>query len=253
MKWQTGSVDDNGENDEGVKVTLGTDYSGKLDPSPKKKNVKVAKKAALFKKAEVPLIILGAAVLAFIVFFLFFKPVKNQGPEKLPVENVAQDPVQERIMMLEERIALMEGQAKESEVLKKRYDQMEASLFMKIDLLTKKMEKLEARNKKILAAKAAVRPAPVKTVAKKKTPPSAGKKKTVSSTTAKSVAKKKVVVKKVAKPKAKSPSVHHTVKKGENLYRIGIKYGLKMDELRKLNKLGPDTSIYPGQKLRVKP
>jgi LysM repeat protein len=47
-------------------------------------------------------------------------------------------------------------------------------------------------------------------------------------------------------------AVYHVVQKGENLYRISLKYGLTVDELRKLNNLPPDTSIQPSQKLLVK-
>ncbi|WP_291323510.1 LysM peptidoglycan-binding domain-containing protein [Desulfonatronospira sp.] len=44
---------------------------------------------------------------------------------------------------------------------------------------------------------------------------------------------------------------YHEVQVGENLFRIGLKYGLSADELRKMNDLGPDEPIHPGQKLRV--
>ncbi len=44
---------------------------------------------------------------------------------------------------------------------------------------------------------------------------------------------------------------YHTVKAGENLYRIAIRYGLKEDELLKLNGLKKNAIIHPGDKLRV--
>jgi len=47
-------------------------------------------------------------------------------------------------------------------------------------------------------------------------------------------------------------AVYHVVQSGENLYRISLKYGLTVDELRKLNNLPPDASIQPSQKLLVK-
>lgn len=53
----------------------------------------------------------------------------------------------------------------------------------------------------------------------------------------------------VAKP---AEAVYHVVQKGENLFRIALKYGLTVDELRKLNNLPPDASIQPNQKLLVK-
>jgi LysM repeat protein len=50
-----------------------------------------------------------------------------------------------------------------------------------------------------------------------------------------------------AKPKTRL----HTVQKGETLYKISGKYGMSIEELRKLNSIGPDFKIYPGQKLKV--
>ncbi|MGB9677944.1 MAG: LysM peptidoglycan-binding domain-containing protein, partial [Candidatus Ratteibacteria bacterium] len=44
--------------------------------------------------------------------------------------------------------------------------------------------------------------------------------------------------------------VYHTVKKGENLYKIGKKYGKTPEELKKLNNL-KSSNIYPGQKIKV--
>ena len=43
----------------------------------------------------------------------------------------------------------------------------------------------------------------------------------------------------------------HEVKKGETLYQIAKKYGLTVDQVRKLNNLGPNDGIKPGQKLTV--
>ena len=44
---------------------------------------------------------------------------------------------------------------------------------------------------------------------------------------------------------------YHLVASGETLYRIAVKYGLTVDELRDLNKMTPPQPIYPGQKLLV--
>jgi uncharacterized coiled-coil protein SlyX len=44
---------------------------------------------------------------------------------------------------------------------------------------------------------------------------------------------------------------YHVVARGENLYRIAMKYGLTVDKLRDINKMTPSQSIYPGQKLLV--
>ena len=46
---------------------------------------------------------------------------------------------------------------------------------------------------------------------------------------------------------------YHIVKKGETLYRISQKYGLKVDELRRINNLKSGEEIYPEQRLKVTP
>lgn len=44
---------------------------------------------------------------------------------------------------------------------------------------------------------------------------------------------------------------YHLVKKGDNLFRIGLRYGLNTKELQKLNNLSSSDFIHPDQKLLV--
>lgn len=46
-------------------------------------------------------------------------------------------------------------------------------------------------------------------------------------------------------------SKSHVIKKGENLYRISLKYGIKLQQLLDWNNLKLDSVIVPGQSLRV--
>jgi len=46
---------------------------------------------------------------------------------------------------------------------------------------------------------------------------------------------------------------YHQVLAGETLYRISLKYGLTVEELRRINKIAPDAVIYVGQRLIVSP
>ena len=48
-------------------------------------------------------------------------------------------------------------------------------------------------------------------------------------------------------------AVYHEVLPGETLYGIGLRYGITVDELRRLNKLEPEATIYPKQKLLIRP
>lgn len=64
----------------------------------------------------------------------------------------------------------------------------------------------------------------------------------------------KAVPQKTAAPpksaKKASPKVH-VVKAGETLYQISRKYGLSVEQLKKLNGMGNDVTIRPGQELVV--
>ena len=53
------------------------------------------------------------------------------------------------------------------------------------------------------------------------------------------------------KPVVISQKKYHTVQRGETLLKIGKKYGIAVEELRKLNNLSKDQSIKIGQKLLV--
>jgi uncharacterized protein YkwD len=46
--------------------------------------------------------------------------------------------------------------------------------------------------------------------------------------------------------------VYHEVQYGQTLWEIAIEYGVKIDEIRALNSLGPTTEIYRGDKLLVR-
>ena len=58
-------------------------------------------------------------------------------------------------------------------------------------------------------------------------------------------------VKKEATPQPKTG--YHVVSRGETLYRISKKYGISVDELRRLNHMDPNSLIHPGQELLVSP
>ena len=45
---------------------------------------------------------------------------------------------------------------------------------------------------------------------------------------------------------------YHTVQKGETLYRISLRYGIPVEQLKEINRFSGNT-IKPGQKLRVSP
>ena len=56
---------------------------------------------------------------------------------------------------------------------------------------------------------------------------------------------------KLAENVTTTPSIYK-VKKGENLFKISQKFGISVEDLKKLNKLGSKGSISVGQTLKVK-
>jgi LysM repeat protein len=46
---------------------------------------------------------------------------------------------------------------------------------------------------------------------------------------------------------------YHEIRKGENLYRISLRYGLSLQELCHINGINPQDIIWPGQKLLITP
>lgn len=57
------------------------------------------------------------------------------------------------------------------------------------------------------------------------------------------------VVKEVSKPQ--TDKSYHVVSRGETLYRISRKYGISVDDLRRLNNMDANAVIHPGQELLV--
>jgi membrane-bound lytic murein transglycosylase D len=47
--------------------------------------------------------------------------------------------------------------------------------------------------------------------------------------------------------------VYHVVKKGETLYRISRRYGISVQKIKRLNKLGQSNTIHIGDKIIIKP
>jgi LysM repeat protein len=120
--------------------------------------------------------------------------------------------MQTKLGSLEQKIVALE---KQQAALQARLpaEGAEAALTGKIDTLAQRVEALEKK------------PAPV--AAEK---PKAAQKEKAAASSGKKV---------------------HTVQKGETIYGISKKYGMKPDDLRKLNNLGAEDTVKPGQKLVV--
>lgn len=120
--------------------------------------------------------------------------------------------MQTKLGSLEQKISALE---KQQAALQARLpaEGAEAALTGKIDTIAQRVEALEKKPVAVVAEKP-------KATQKEKTAASPGKK-------------------------------THTVQKGETIYGISKKFGLKPDDLRKLNHLGAEDTVKPGQKLVV--
>ena len=117
-----------------------------------------------------------------------------------------------RIAALEQKVIGLEAQITELQG-KSSKGATDPFLLHQVEVLTKKMEALEKRGQET-GVESKTRPAPTK-------------------------------------PAVTSPKKYHTVQKGETLLKIGKKYGITVEELRKLNNLSKGQSLKIGQKLLV--
>jgi LysM repeat protein len=171
------------------------------------------------KTSPIPLIMLGLGFLVMIFLFIVFLSKTTDMASKKEIENI-----EKRLALLEERLGkideidekmiLLDMQGKKFDLFVDRFDRFETSLSLKMDIINNELFTSKKKGNKAGENK---KPAPTK-ISKKITPP-----------------------------------VYHEVKTKETLYQISRRYGLTVEDLRKLNRLTPETVIHPGQKLIVAP
>lgn len=155
-----------------------------------------------------------------ILLILFFPKSRSEIDEKQFVG------LEARLKKLEDKVAKLEvvdekvtqiwEQAKDFEQFKKRFDRSEKSLLLRMDHIVSSMDRMQ---KKIVDSKF---------------------QRTDSSRTKKAT-------------KGARKKQYHTVISGETLFSISRQYGITVDKIRSLNKLGDNAAIQPGQKLLVRP
>ena len=158
-------------------------------------------------------VIFGLVVLVAVVFYRF---------STIDSENEL-DSLERRITKLEERLYKLDWIETNLEEIKKQNEQLRSFK----DTLKKPITPLEST-----ATKEVTTPPQSTTAQKPITPPE-------SST---------------AQPAEEQiDAVYHEVAPGETLYSIGLRYGIAVDELLRLNDLEPGATIYPKQKLIISP
>lgn len=219
MKWKdsNGTVELDGE--------TGDDPKSGKSFSIKKENAVYHPGQNTTQGKKMPVILVGGGVVILVVLliWLIFGSGSNSSVQQINALAAKVKTLEDRLSSLEP-LAGAAGTAAQQEKtiaeLTRRIDNLEAVLTKEIDSLSKRLVALT----------------PQKTAA---APPA---KKAAETTPAKPAA---------GTTPAKGTT--HVVQAGENLYRISLRYNLKLEELLRLNNLKPGASIYPGQKLLVSP
>jgi LysM repeat protein len=182
---------------------------------------KEAKRSIKLGKYQVPSLLLGLAIVALVV--VLFLILRNGGGDTAASQRIVA--LEQRLQQLEERLDKFEGidekvtaiweQAKSFEKFKDRFDRSEASTSLRMDHLTMSLEALQ---KQLNEARSMQTSATAKE-------PAAGK--------------------------SSSKIQYHVVEAGDTVYGISKQYNLSVEELRRLNKMKPDSVLMPGQKLIV--
>ncbi len=183
-------------------------------------------------KSMKPVLIGGGILLVAVIVILMFLSGAPKTAERDLIKGL-----ETRLKAIEEKFAKLEwidtGMArlerKEKEIasISERMAQLEGTLSKKVDQLSKDMTK----------------PAPK--------PPEPSVARTEGAVQKPEAATQKPAAPAKAEKDAKARV--HEVQKGETIYGISRKYGIPADQLLKLNKLGPNDPIKPGQQLVLGP
>jgi len=195
-------------------LEINHDWSDDQDYAPKRR---------LMQSGNTGFLRILLAVLLILVFLggiFYFLSRQSTGDEK--------DLLQSKLANLEQKISSLEKQITE---LQGKVSTLgpDPVFLQQLDALAQKVEALE-KQKQPAAETRAKSSAPSKPAAETKAKPSAP-----------------------SKPAASTEKQYHTVQKGDTLYRISKKYGISVEELRKLNNLSGDQALRSGQKLQVSP
>lgn len=158
-------------------------------------------------------------VLVILVVGFFFPRDKSMNSEELKILESRVSELENKLRRFDkfnEKIILLENQTKKFAHAVDRFDQFETSTALRMDVLAKELIALQNK-------KSDIKPVSPQVPISK------------------------------SKKEEKTRTKHHIVRVGETLYSISRGYSLSVDELRKLNDFKNDITIYPGQKLVIKP
>ena len=214
MQWK-----DSGDSDLTEEKSEEDYYEEEYSSFKKKKLDSIISK--LLNITKMPFSLIGIASIILIILFIILIPkgqnnvVKNQITSLYAALKLLEGRI-DKLEGIEKRLIHLEKQDQKLEQLGNRFNKSELFLSTRINEVVKMLDKLEKR---------------------------AAKDKRIQIDSRKAV----------KDSKTESQPRFHQVKPGETLYSISRSYGLKVDELLKLNELKSGATIYPGQKLMVGP
>lgn len=164
----------------------------------------------------------AGAVILILFIILFFRGGKESSTAEL-------QEAFSRLEMMERQMAGIESQAEERQRVFSRVIQIDQDLRAGLESQREALDDL--RQKIAQMEKSVQQPAP------RPAPVSAPPRQEQAET----------------RPAAESEgnNIYHEVQRGDNLFRIGLKYNISVDRIRELNNLSPNDSIHPGDKLVV--
>jgi LysM repeat protein len=243
MKWRDSDARINEPEPE---PTVDKDFDG--DPNAQwdeARELNTAKRSAAVasSRSSSVWVVLAVAVLGLIIILILPRVRSSGGEEQLLALETRIEALEQQLMKfdsVDENVSRIWEQAKSFEQFKERFERTDASTSLRMDHLATSLSAVQQRVEKLEKNSAASKAA----AAKKKV-----------ATPKPAAAKPAAATSKAEPPAAKSSAKvrYHTVAKGDTLYSVGRKYGLKVDQLLKINQLPQGTVIKPGQRLRVTP
>jgi len=171
------------------------------------------------KSSPIPLVLLGIGFFLMIFLFIVFISKTTDVATKTETVNIEKrlallEEKLGKIVEINEKLTLLDTQGKKFNLFVDRFDRFETSMSLKMDIINNELYVSQKKSNKAVENK---KPEQTK------------------------------ISKKITHP------IYHEVMVKETLYQISRRYGLTVDDLRKLNRLTPETVIHPGQKLIVSP
>jgi len=215
-----------------------------------------------FRKSPLFVIAIGAGVLAVIIICVFLIiPWKSGNEEPIdPTTSPGQyADRQTELIEINQRLKTLDTKYQNIELFKKRLDDLEESLALRLNLMEKKLtdiqtsfdqNKLQTKNEAAPTPLPTSKPPPLPTSKPIPIPPP-------QQVITKATPKPTPVLTPEPKPEIQAPAPkfsrkhYHKVVANDTLFSISRRYKMKIDELRALNKMNQNDKIQPGQILIV--